>query len=111
MTAETKQDLDQLKEEIGRLKDDLKEMTALLGKICKDQAAAAQDRVEQKSEQVLDSFSLAELKEQLAALKDEGEEAVDTVRKQVEKYPAGSLLAAIGLGVIIGKLLSPGNRR
>jgi ElaB/YqjD/DUF883 family membrane-anchored ribosome-binding protein len=110
MTAEANKELENIKDDLAELRNDIKGLTLALTEIGKKRVDEAGDIINDKKEDLLDSLSLAEIKEKLSELKGEGEDALDVVREQVEKYPAGTLLAAVGVGVLIGRILGGGNR-
>jgi len=109
MTTEANKELENIKKDLAELKKDIKSLTSALTDIGKEQVEEAAGTIGRKKEVLLDSLSLEEIKKRLADLTQEGEDALDVVREQVEKYPAGTLLASVGVGVLIGILL--GNRR
>lgn len=110
MTAEANREIDNIKDDLAELKKDIKGLTSALTDLGKDRVSETAEKIGEKKDDLLDSLSLAEIKERLAELKGEGEDALDVVRDQVEKYPAGTLLAAVGVGVLIGKLLGGSSR-
>ncbi|HEB69731.1 MAG TPA: hypothetical protein ENI88_08945 [Desulfobulbus sp.] len=110
MTTEANKELDNIKKDLDELKNDIKGLTSALTDLGRQRVGDAADKIGEKKDDLLDSLSLAEIKQRLADLKDEGEDALDVVREQLEKYPAGTLLAAVGVGVLIGRLMG-GSRR
>ena len=110
MTAEANREIDNIKDDLAELKKDIKGLTKALTDLGKERVSETAGKIGEKKDDLLDSLSLAEIKERLADLKGEGEDALDVVRDQVEKYPAGTLLAAVGVGVLIGKLLGGSSR-
>ena len=110
MTTEANKELDNIKNDLAELKEDIRNLTTALADMGRERVGEAAEKMSEKKEDLLDSLSLAEIRERLAQLKDEGEDALDKVRDQMEKYPAGTLLAAVGVGVLIGRLLCGGRR-
>jgi len=110
MTTEANKEVENIKQDLADLKNDIKSLTITLKDMGKQQVDEAAEKLSDKKDDLLDSFSLAEIKERLEELKGDGEEAVDMVKQQVEKNPVGTLLAAVGLGILLGKLLPTGNR-
>ncbi len=110
MTTEANKELDAIKDDLASLKEDIRKLTGALTEMGRERVGEAADKISEKKEDLLDSLSLAEIRERLAQLKNEGEDALGVVREQVEKYPAGTLLAAVGVGVLIGRLLCSGRR-
>jgi len=111
MTTEANKELENIKGDLADLKEDIKGLTNALKDLGKQRVDEAAEKIGKKKDDLLDSCSLAEIRERLEGLKNEGEDAIDLVRQQVEKYPAATLLAAVGIGVLIGKLLSAGNSK
>ena len=109
MTTEANKELENIKKDLAELKKDIRGLTSALKDIGQEQVEEVAGTIGKKKEVLLDSLSLAEIKKRLAELTQEGDDALDAVREQVEKYPAGTLLASVGVGVLIGILL--GNRR
>ncbi len=109
MTTEANKELENIKNDLAELKKDIKGLTSALTDLGKEQVEDAAGTIGRKKEILLDTLSLAEIKKRLADLTEEGEDALDVVREQVEKNPAGTLLASVGVGVLIGILL--GGRR
>jgi len=109
MTTEANKELENIKKDLAELKKDIRGLTSALTDIGKEQVEEVAGTIGKKKEVLLDTLSLAEIKKRLAELTQEGDDALDVVREQVEKYPAGTLLASVGVGVLIGILL--GNRR
>ena len=110
MTTEANKEIDNIKKDLDELKNDIKGLTSALTNLGKERVGEAAEKISDKKDDLLDSLSLAEIKDRLAELKGDGEDALDVVREQVEKYPAGTLLAAVGVGVLIGKLMGGSNR-
>jgi len=110
MTTEANKEVENIKQDLADLKNDIKGLTVALKDMGKQQVDEAAEKLSDKKDDLLDSFSLAEIKQRLEELKGDGEDAVDMVKQQVEKNPVGTLLAAVGLGILLGKLLSTGNR-
>ena len=109
MTTEANKELENIKKDLAELKKDIRDLTGALTAIGKKQKKGNAGIISRKKEVLLDTLSLAEIKKRLVELTQEGDEALDVVRKQVEKYPTGTLLASVGVCVLIGILL--GNRR
>jgi ElaB/YqjD/DUF883 family membrane-anchored ribosome-binding protein len=108
MSTDANKELANIKNDLSELKKDIQGLTNALTELGKNKVDAASDRISETKDDLLDKLSLAEIRERLGDLK--GEDALDAVREQVEKYPAGTLLAAVGVGVIIGALVG-GSRR
>ncbi len=111
MSTVAKQEFAIIQEDMVQLKSDLKGLTETLKELGKQKVAEAKGEAVDQADALLDSLSTEELRKHFKTLKAESEEALEAVRKQVEKYPAGTLLATLGAGIIIGKILSSGNKR
>jgi ElaB/YqjD/DUF883 family membrane-anchored ribosome-binding protein len=110
MTAEASKELENIKQDLADLKKDIKGLTMALKDVGKQQVDETTEKLCDKKDDLLENFSLGEIKERLEELKGDGAEAVDVVRQQVEKNPLGTVLAAVGIGILLSKLLSSGNR-
>ena len=110
MATETNKEVENIKQDLADLKNDIKGLTKALKDLGKQRVDETAEKLSEQKNDLLDNFSLAEIKQRLEELKDDSEDAVDVVRQQVEKNPLGTLLAAVGVGILLGKLLSTGNR-
>ena len=93
--------VDELKKEIETLKKDLVNLTRAFEK-------AGQEKLKQTVGDVKDRIAEKIPREQLERLekvKAQGEDALKALKKQQKEHPLGTLLVAIGIGFLMGKLM------
>ena len=110
MTTDANKEVENIKQDLSDLKNDIKELTSALKDMGRQKIDEASEKIGDRKDDLLGNFSLAEIKERLEELKGDGEDTMNLVRQQVEKNPVGTLLAAVGLGIVLGKLFSSDNR-
>ena len=100
-----RKELDELKADLARLREDISGLTDAV-------KGVAAERVNEAKGKATDTAKDAweEVARRLDALAGQGREAVDQVGQQVGQHPAGSLMAAFGMGFVIAKLLDLGGR-
>ena len=98
---QTDKDVEALKKEIETLKKDLLKLTETLGKIGEEKIRSSVDGVKEKITSQIPQEQL----EQLEAVKAQGEEALEAIKKQQKGHPVGTLLVAAGIGFLLGKVL------
>lgn len=90
MATATDKELKELKDEFSALKGELSEMGKTVSKLARSATDEGRDRIrtaaDQSREQARQSWSAFE--------------------KEVEAHPMTSMAAALGIGIILGKLLS-----
>lgn len=91
---DTYQELDNLKSELSNIREDLSNLMAAL----KEEAGSQASRVSEK------------MKAGYEASRDAGQKAYEKARQTVEDKPLVSVLAAFGIGFLMGKLLLRGGR-
>jgi ElaB/YqjD/DUF883 family membrane-anchored ribosome-binding protein len=89
-------DVDRIKADLGSLKSDLTDLTKALVDFGKDTVRGAKDEAQGKVEQ---------LRGAVERLRARGSDIMDDVEERVTANPTVSLLAAFGLGFILGKVL------
>jgi len=89
-----------LKAEIEALKNDLAKLGDTLQQLA---AAKAKEKFDDVKEQILSQIP-DEQKEKLEAIKAEGEKAVEAIKTQQQQHPMGTLLVAVGIGFLMGKM-------
>jgi len=89
-----------LKAEIEALKNDLSKLSDTLQQLA---AAKAKEKFDDVKEEILSKIP-DEQKEKIEAIKAEGEKAVEAIKTQQEQHPMGTLLVAIGVGFLMGKM-------
>ncbi len=100
MTQHESAEIKALKAEIAALKNDLSKLSGTLQQIAETKA---KEKLEEVKEQVLSKIP-DEQKEKIEALKAEGEKVAEAIKIQQEQHPLGTLVAAVGIGFLIGKL-------
>lgn len=98
--SNVKQEIDTLKSDVAKLRDDIGELVSALVDLVGDKAAATRTRVESEAKERLD-----ELRAALERARERGGRAVGQMEHQIEERPLLSVLAAFGIGLILGKLL------
>jgi ElaB/YqjD/DUF883 family membrane-anchored ribosome-binding protein len=93
-------DLDAVKEDLAKLRADLAELTQTLIATGKNEVISARTRVRAEARNLG-----RELRETLNETGERGLRTVESVEQLVTDKPAISLLAAFGLGLLVGKLL------
>ena len=93
-------DLDAIKEDMTQLRSDLSELTQRLVEMGKDEVSNARNRVRSRARSLGQ-----ELRETLNDTGERGLKTVESVEQLMVERPVVSLLAAFGLGLIVGKLL------
>ncbi|TVS10354.1 MAG: DUF883 family protein [Wenzhouxiangella sp.] len=90
MTAATEKDIKELKQEYASLKSDLAEMSETLSSLARDGVAEGRERVRGAARQS----------------RKQAEEAWDAMESEIEERPITSLAIALGIGFVLGKVLS-----
>jgi ElaB/YqjD/DUF883 family membrane-anchored ribosome-binding protein len=86
-------DVESLKKDMAALREDLKGLTRALVEHGKTEAGETKDRL------------VSELNKELESAREQGEKAVQSVERQIQERPLISLLVALLLGLVFGKLL------
>lgn|GEM_PF-1488721 len=92
--------VEELKKEIETLKEDLLKLSRAFEKVGEEKIKRAVGDVK---ERIVEKIPEEQL-ERLEAVKAQGEEAIETLKKQQQEHPLGMLLVAIGLGFLMGRL-------
>ncbi|WP_201351843.1 DUF883 family protein [Hydrogenimonas urashimensis] len=98
-------DVEALKKEIETLKKDLLRLTETVGKVGEAKLRESLDGVKERIASEIPPEQL----EKFDALKDQGEEAIEAIRRQQKEHPVGTLLVAAGVGFLLGKILGGKN--
>jgi ElaB/YqjD/DUF883 family membrane-anchored ribosome-binding protein len=96
-------DVDALKEDLGRLRADVADLARTLLGVTKTEVGEVKDRLQAEAERRLEQMTDA-----ARAVKDRGVAAMGEVRHQIEQRPITVVLSAVAVGCIIGLLV---NRR
>lgn len=102
MARETKTEGDEfelLKRDVAALRDDLKVMSEHLKTIGETAVRGARARGAAKIDE-----ARAELDEMVKELRQHGQDSVDSVERAIQDRPLVSVLAALGLGLILARL-------
>lgn len=104
--ASVEEELDALKEDLARLRADIGDLAGVLKDLGVERAEHIRSSVEDEVRTRREA-----LRRRLDSTRARGRKAVDDLEDQIEGHPLSSLLAAFGMGFIIGKLLDLGGRR
>ncbi len=104
--ASVQEELDALKEDLARLRADIGDLAGVL----KDLGVERAERIRGSAEDEVRARREA-LRRRLDSTRARGRKVIDDLEDQIEGHPLSSLLAAFGMGFIIGKLLDLGGRR
>lgn len=99
-------ELETLKADISRLRQDIAHLTEAVRTVAQDKAAETKERAQNRVQE-----GWEELEAKLDSLLGQGREALEGAQERVSEHPLGSLLTAFSLGFIIGKLMDLGGRR
>jgi ElaB/YqjD/DUF883 family membrane-anchored ribosome-binding protein len=102
--SSSSRDLSQIKKDILSLKSDVKNLAKDVGKDNRRTLSNLRNRVSDLGSSINDRVPDSISSTYHSAL-EHGEEAVDTTRKQVEKYPLTSLLGALIVGAALTALV------
>jgi ElaB/YqjD/DUF883 family membrane-anchored ribosome-binding protein len=98
--SQSSRELDHIKKDISSLKADFKSFAGALGKNSSQSKSFLQNRISDIENWVPDT-----LNETYQYAVEQGEQAVDTTRRQVEKYPLPTLFGALFLGAALTMLV------
>jgi ElaB/YqjD/DUF883 family membrane-anchored ribosome-binding protein len=102
--VEASVDLDTLKGDIQRLTNDLKEMLHSVGAQGKEKLEEHKKRLE-SAIKTLRGEAREKFDEAYDSLREHGKEAMDLSRKKIEEKPLTAVVAALGVGVVLGILI------
>ena len=91
----------ELKKEIETLKEDLLKLTKAFEKVGEEKIKRAVGDVKERIAEKIPREQL----EKLESVKAQGEEAIEVLKKQQKEHPLGTLLVAIGIGFLMGRLM------
>ena len=94
-------ELRQLQEEIAALREDLARIAETVGSLAKERVA---EGVRQAKEQAAEALAPEDL-EAIRHIGEEGEALLKRLQEQQRRNPLGTLLAAAGVGFVLGRLL------
>lgn len=99
-TRNLDQELDTLRADLGKIRDDIASLTRSLGEAATAEAKAGGERLSEAAHAARDRAQrFAE------SARAQGEEGIAAVERRIEQNPFSSVLIAFGVGLVIGKLL------
>ena len=98
--SQSSRELDHIKKDVASLKSDFKSLASALGKDTRQSKSFLRNRISDIGNRVPDSLT-----DTYQYAVEHGEQAVDTTRKQVEKYPLATLFGALFLGAALAALV------
>ena len=100
------EEVEVLKEDIAKLREDIASLASAVLGAASDTLGDARAKVNGKSQEAEDKFA-GKLNDGI----DRGKQFLDDLDTQVTRHPVGSVLVAFGVGLLIAKILGPGNSR
>ena len=100
------EEVEVLKDDIAKLREDIASLASAVLGAASDTLGDARAKVNGKSQQAQDEFS-GKIDDGL----ERGKQFLDDLDTQVTRHPVGSVLVAFGVGLLIAKILGPGNSR
>jgi ElaB/YqjD/DUF883 family membrane-anchored ribosome-binding protein len=94
-------EFDELRNELSKLQEDLGRVAEQGGTVAKDAATLAVERIEAEAQRLIEK-----IQDTAEAAGAKGKELVSDVEHRVEEKPVSSALTALGVGLIIGIILS-----
>lgn len=95
------QEIDSLKMNFNQLKKDWDEMAAQGGSVAGDMLAATKKKFDEEAQKLMDNLQKA-----AENIQDHGKKMYSQVERHVEEKPVASLMTTLGVGFIIGWLVS-----
>ena len=95
------QQLDTLRADLNQLRSDMSEMLQLLYKTGKTEASELKDKVQEEASRQAET-----LRRKAFTARERGEDVVDRVELMIEENPVSSVLAALGIGFLLGVVTS-----
>lgn len=96
-------EIDALKEDLGAVRGDMRSILEVLRDSGMEKAEHARDCVRAEAHERLE-----QLNEAYHRAQDAGHRAAAGAREKVEEHPLSSILIALGVGLVVGKLLDRG---
>lgn len=106
MADTPKDEINIIREDLGKLRQDVAELTKALKDLASDRADTAKAQFKNGV-----SEARERLKQQASKAGEQGREYYDAFEKQLSERPFTTLLASFGLGFVIAKILDMGGRR
>jgi len=98
-----REEMDKLKNDIGKLQSDVSELVNLLKDSAADKGTDIKGKVSREGERIFDEV-MARLDESVTR----GKKTVDDVGEQISEHPVSALFITFGLGYILAKLTEHG---
>jgi ElaB/YqjD/DUF883 family membrane-anchored ribosome-binding protein len=99
--GDVQQQMGELREDLLKLRSDLGGVLQSVMDATKAEAGEARERMEAKAREQLDQFAAA-----VSGARDQGRVMADRLCGQIETHPVGSVLGALGVGLLLGMLMS-----
>lgn len=106
MADDIRQEVDALKTDIERLREDIVALTNAVKGVATENVKNAKAHAEERLHKTWD-----DIERRCEELLNEGKTTFNKAEQKVSEHPASSVLTAFGLGFVIAKLLSMGERR
>src|SRR5262245_58456498 len=97
---EFRQDFEAMQADMAKLRSDFTSLAQKLIDLGKNEAGSVQDRIETEARSLVQ-----ELRQTLHETQERGQKTIKSVEQMVTEQPLVSLLAAFGIGLLLGKLL------
>ncbi|MDR6292665.1 ElaB/YqjD/DUF883 family membrane-anchored ribosome-binding protein [Inquilinus ginsengisoli] len=99
-TRNLDQELDTLRADLGKIRDDIASLARTLGDAATAEAKAGGARINEAAHAAKDRAQrFAE------SARTQGEDSIAALEERIEQNPITSILVAFGVGLVIGKLL------
>ena len=99
-TRNLDQELDTLRADLGKIRDDIAALTRTLGDAAAAEAKAGGARLNEAAHAAKDHAQRF-----ADSARAQGEEGIAALEQRIEQNPFSSILIAFGVGLVIGKLL------
>ncbi|MFA6134491.1 MAG: hypothetical protein WC869_10805 [Phycisphaerae bacterium] len=101
MVSDYEQAVDNLKRDVKELREDLRAVVSAFKDGAKDRAADVRGRMKESSQKGVEY-----LKEAVETVQEHAAKCRAHAHEMIEKKPATVLLAALGVGIVIGSLMA-----
>jgi ElaB/YqjD/DUF883 family membrane-anchored ribosome-binding protein len=98
-------EMNNLKTELATLRGDMSSLVGTIKELTKQGAGNVKDKAREQVD-----HGLEQLENAYEGLRRQGSATCEKVHKTVEEHPMGSVMVALGAGVVLGHLLARGNR-
>lgn len=97
----TKKEVDDLKEELGQLRQDMGNVLSAVKNIGQGTARTARSKAERELDEMMEKLNQAYI-----SARKTGEQATESSRNEIENHPVASMGVAFVVGLVAGKLFS-----